>query len=351
MSRLNLFICLLLPVLLILGCSEVVDLKTRPGASQLLVFGRITDGLEGNFIELSRTSVLNGEQEPVTGAVVRVFAGDGNTEYYRETESGKYELANETLIGQPGMIYYLEIDVPGGSTYRSTPETMPENNTVDILDFEAGPIRIPIQNNAEISRNMVSLFMRTEFLDVDQEFYVRWNLLETYLFPERPKMVDSPDYPPQWCYITNDLEGQSVFLHDGSTLKNPVISRRLMTRRLADNAFVSSYYFQVVRSSLTKDAYRYWNEVDQVANAQGSIFDRPLAAVQSNIYNIDDPEEEILGYFEVSTMDTTRLLIRENDTPFAISTPCPQSGPLTDECDNCLLLDNSEKVKPYFVAG
>lgn len=351
MSRLKVVIFLSLPILLIQACSEVVNLKTRADSSQLLVFGRITDGLEGNIIELSRTSALNGEQEPITGAVVRGFAGDGNTEYYREVESGKYELANESLIGQPGMIYYLEIDVPGESTYRSISETMPENNTVDILDFEAGAIRTPIQNNAEISRNMVSLFMRTEFLNVDHDFYVRWNLLETYLFRERPKMVNSPDAPPQWCYITNDLEGQSVFLHDGSALKNSVISRRLMTRRTADNAFVSSYYLQVVRSSLTKDAYRYWTEINQVANAQGSIFDRPLAAVQSNIYNIDDPEEDILGYFEVSNVDTTRLLIRENDTPFSISTPCPLFGPITDECDNCLLLDNSAKVKPYFVTG
>ncbi|MCE7992173.1 MAG: DUF4249 domain-containing protein [Roseivirga sp.] len=351
MSRLKLVISLLLPVLLVQGCSEVVNLKTELGPSQLLVFGRITDGLEGNIIQLSRTSTFNGEQEPVTGAVVKVVAEDGNTEHYLEVESGEYELANESLTGQPGMSYYLEIDVPGGKTYRSTPEIMPENNTVDILDFEAGPIRIPIENNAEISRNMVSLFMRSEFLDVDQDFYIRWNLIETYLFPERPKMVNSPDYPPQWCYITNDLEGQSVFLHDGRVLKNPVISRRLMTRRLADNAFVSSYYFQVVRSSLTKGAYRYWDEVNQVANAQGSIFDRPLAAVQSNIYNIDDPDEEILGYFEVSNVDTTRLLIRENDTPFSISTPCPLFGPISDECDNCLLLDNSAKVKPYFVTG
>ncbi len=351
MKRLRMIIYLFLSMVLIQDCAEVVDLKTDPGASQLLVFGRITDGLEGNIIEISRTSPLNGEQDPVSGAIVRVVAESGESEVYRETDPGKYQLANEVLRGQPGRVYHLEIDLPGGAIYRSIPETMPDNNTVDVLDFEAGPIRIPIENNAVISRNMVSLFMQTEFEDLDKDFYVRWNLLETYLFPERPKEVNSPDYPPQWCYITNDLEEQSVFLHDGSTLKNPVIGRRLMTRRLADHAFVSSYYFQVVRSSLTKDAFRYWNEINQVANAQGSIFDRPLAAVKSNIYNINDPEEEVLGYFEVSKSDTTRLLIRANDTPFAISTPCPRFGPLTDECDNCLILSNSQKVKPYFVTG
>lgn len=351
MERQKSVIYLLLSMLFLQACSDVVDLKTSPGESQLLVFGRITDGLEGNVIELSLTSAINGEQTPVSGAAIRVIAENGDAETYQEAEPGRYELANETLTGQPGMAYHLEIDIPGGKTYRSIPAIMPENNTVDILDFEAGAIRIPIENNAEISRNMVSLYMRSEFQDVDSDFYVRWNLLETFLFPERPKEVDTPDFPPQWCYITNDLEEQSVFLHDGSTLKNQVIARRLMTRRLADNAYVSNYYFQVVRSSLTQDAYRYWSEINQVANTQGSIFDRPLAPVKSNIYNVDDPGEEVLGYFEVSKVDTTRVRILANDLPFAVSTPCPPFGPLTDECDNCLLLDNSQKVKPYFVTG
>ena len=162
-------------------------------------------------------------------------------------------------------------------------------------------------------------------------------------------MVFIPDPPPQWCYITNDLEEQQVFLYDGSKLKATEIARRFMTSRLADKAFVSEYYFQAVRSSLTADAFRFWDELNEVTNSQGSIFDRPMGPVVGNLFNVNNPDERVLGYFEVSQVDTTRILVRAEDTPFDIRLPCPQVGQVGPECFDCLVLDNSVKEKPHWV--
>lgn len=334
----------------LVGCSEVIDLGTRPGESQLLIFGRITSGLEGNFVEIARTSPVNNEQTPVMDASVFVVSASGEREQYRRLTLGQYQLLNGTLMGQPGETYHLEVTLSDGSQYRSVPATMPERMAEDVLDFEPRSVEIRLENNqGTIRRNVVDFFMTTRILEPENDNFIRWNLIETYIFPERFKMVNIPDPPPQWCYITNDLEQQQVFLYDGSTLKANEIARRFMTSRLADKAFVSEYYFQAVRSSLTSDAFRFWDELNEVTNSQGSIFDRPMGPVNGNLFNVNNPDERVLGYFEVSQVDTTRILVRTEDTPFDIRLPCPQVGPVGPECIDCLVLKNSIKEKPHWV--
>lgn len=337
-------------LLLLCACAEVVDLNTSPGPAQLLISGRITSGLEGNIIQIATTSPINNGQRPEERALVYVVSEDGTREQYMPMEEpGFYELENSVLIGQTGTKYHLEVELRDGRTYRTEPEEMPGRVGQDFLDFEAGAIRIINENRIEISRNAVRLFMRTEIPNPDTDHFIRWNILETFLFPERPQIVDSPDFPPQWCYITNDLEEQSVFLYDGSELKTNEIARRLMTTQFSKDDFAVEYYFQVAQSSMTREAHRYWSDIYQVTNAQGSIFDRPMAPVVGNVFNVNDPDEEVLGYFEVSHVDTTRILLTARDLPFAVTKSCPVAGFVGPECTNCLLLDNSEKKKPHFL--
>ena len=337
-------------LLALCACADVVDLNTTPGDAQLLVFGRVTSGLEGNIIQIATTSPINNGQQPEERAMVYLVHEDGERERYMPTsEPGVYELENTTLIGQPGESYHVEIQLVDGRRYHSVPEKMPQKAGQDHLDFEAGPIRIINENRIEISRNAVQLYVRSEIFDTEVDSYIRWNLLETFLFPERPQIVDTPDFPPQWCYVTNDLEEQAVFLYDGSELKTNEIARRLMTTQFSRDDFAVEYYFQVVQSSMTREAHRFWSDIYQVTNAQGSIFDRPMAPVVGNVFNVDNPDEDVLGYFEVSQVDTTRIMLNAQDLPFAVSRSCPLAGFVGPECSNCLLLKNSEKKKPHFL--
>lgn len=336
-------------LLLCTACSEVIDLRVDSGVSRLLVYGRLTSGLEGNIIELARTSTNEAGQQPVNGARITLVAGNGARGEYTGIDNGKYQLDNNQIIGVPGESYHIEIALSNGQQYRSEPAIMPASAAQDILDFESKTATITLQNGTSVRRNVVELYNRTEIADPDRDFYLKWDLVETFLFPERPKMVNVPDPPPQWCYITNDLEGQSIFLYNGKDLKNTEIARRKMTTRPVNSDLVSEYYFQVVQSSITTDAYRFWNEIEQVSNVKGSIFDRPLAAVSSNVFNVENPNEQVLGYFMVASADTTRILLRAEDLPFDIRVPCPVTGPAAPECLECLILDNSVKVKPHFV--
>ena len=334
------------------ACAEVIDLGNEQGPSQLFVYGRFTSGLEENLIQLATTSTFNGGQNPVENARITVVSETGAREEYAHIGDGLYELFNNEIIGQTGQQYHLEITLSDGRQYKSVPATMPGKVAQDYLDFEPRPIERLVTPNGIIRRNVIDLKVRTEIFDPEEDHYMRWNLLETWRFAESVKIRQRPTDPPLvfpfWCFLETELEPQSIFIYDGSELKLEEIPWRTMTERKHDSTFSVEYHFQVIQSSLTADAFRFWKELDQMANTQGSIFDQPLGPVRSNLFNVNDPKEQVLGYFEVSYVDTTRIQVHDEDVPFRVFLPCGLWPP-APECDNCLVLEGAKKVKPYWL--
>ena len=94
------------------------------------------------------------------------------------------------------------------------------------------------------------------------------------------------------------------------------------------------HYFTTLSHSITKEAYDFWNQVDVLTNASGSIFDLPPARIEGNFFNVNDPDEIVLGFFEVANTTLDRFFTVVSDSPF----PVPESG-----CD----FDPSDSFKVY----
>jgi hypothetical protein len=75
------------------------------------------------------------------------------------------------------------------------------------------------------------------------------------------------------------------------------------------------YSILVKQYSLSKEAYEFWNNLKQVNEAGGSIFDEQPYPVISNITCLNDPGEKVLGYFQVSAAKQVRkdITARELD--------------------------------------
>ena len=331
------------------ACAEVIDLGTEFSTPQLLINGRFTQGIHGNTIELAMTSAVNAQQEPLRGARIVLVAESGATEPYVEVKDGFYELLNEQILGEPGQAYHIEMTLPDGRLFRTDPAVMPNKVATDHLEWKARTQVIPVDRGGAITRNVVEFFVRTDIHNPEEEPLIRWNLMETYLFAEFTRHRGADD-PPLRCFVTKTLDVQNVLLYDGSELMANEIPRRTIVARKHDSTFYDAYYFHVVKSSLTPDAFRFWKQIEQTANAQGSIFDQPLAPIRSNVYNINDPADHVLGYFEVSYVDTARVLINDNDIHFRVNRPCrPSIMPEPPECWDCLLIDGATKDLPYWV--
>ena len=54
------------------------------------------------------------------------------------------------------------------------------------------------------------------------------------------------------------------------------------------------------------EGFHYWNELGAIRQGQGTLFDKQPALLQSNICNIEDEDEKVLGFFTMSGVQEVR---------------------------------------------
>ena len=102
----------------------------------------------------------------------------------------------------------------------------------------------------------------------------------------------------------------------------------------------------VSQLSLSEDAFVYWEQIQRNNSQSGSLFDPVPGNIPTNFENINDPNEDALGFFYVTQTDTLRRLIRpaEVNRPRRFCIAFPEG----EGCMNCLIRDNSTDVKPDY---
>lgn len=356
-------------VLMAFSCAEVIELKNDSEGGQLVIFGRITNGGMGNSVNITRTLPEGQDPEKVSGAVVRVIDSNGGEEQYVETSPGLYELARNVVQGQVGETYNLVVELDG-KTYTSSMQEMMPILAQDELRFELGTEDQITGTGTSISEDVVRIFANSTFETIPDEFYIRWAMEESYtVYGVDLPRSRFPRYTPAQCYIINELSAQDIFLVDGTEIRNTQLDNRQVAVRPIDFSFDTKHYFNIIQFGLNKDSHEYWKRLQSITTRQGSIFDVAPAAVRGN-FTSSDPAEDVFGFFEASSADTTRMLMTNNDIPVFFLDPCQitpedfsrifrevafecidclfQLKIVEPECIYCSLLPNSTRTRPSY---
>ncbi|MBO3698979.1 DUF4249 family protein [Roseivirga sp. E12] len=359
---------LVLISMLFTQCAEVIELNNQTSGGQLVIAGRITNGTMGNVVNISRALPEEQAPELISGALVKVIDQDGLEEAYVETAPGQYELCRDVVQGQVGGVYQLEVQVDG-KTYTSSLQEMMPILAEDELRFE-----LDIQDNTTgsgtaTSTDVVRIFANSTLNSLPEEFYIRWTMEESYTITGMNLPLRTfPRYSPQVCYIINELSAQEIFLVDGTEIRNVNLNNREVAVRPVDRSFSTKHYFNIIQLGLNRESHEYWSKLQSLTVRQGSIFDTPPAAVPGN-FQSSDPSEQVFGFFEASSADTTRLLMTNNDIPLFFLDPCQvdqetflriirvpfeciscliEREIVEAECIYCSLLPNSTLARPSY---
>ena len=320
-------------LVLTVSCIDRLDFLGETKEGQLVIYGLFTDVDERQVVTVSRTALSGLAPRGVPNAKVTVVSTSGARYPYTSLKTGEYELVGFRAI--EGLSYALEV-VVDGKVYLSKYEKVPELEAEDVLSFtfENEPFR------TDKPEYVFKVFSETKLPDTRDPIYLRWTIEETYLWPLawlRGTGIPPPQPPP--CFISDVIEPNRINLFDGSgtSTRNSTI---LLGRRSVDNSFQYPFFVTVKQLSITRDAYNYWERIKIVINNQGSLFDIPPAPVNGNIFNVNDSEETVLGYFEVAKTTTSRIYTTNADVPFYLLDPC-QFIPSTpddaypSECRSC----------------
>jgi hypothetical protein len=163
------------------------------------------------------------------------------------------------------------------------------------------------------------------YLDTDEaienEGYLRWEFEETWKFklpsPKRYDYISDTEIIilsniREYCWKKN-LSGAiltSPVLPGHNSIKN--VPLHFISPEKSDRLTVQ-YSILVRQYSISTKEYSFWENLKLVNETTGDIFDTQPYPVISNIYNIDNPEEKILGYFKVSSVQEKRIFILPDD--------------------------------------
>jgi hypothetical protein len=290
---------------------EESDLRT----GTIVINAHLTDQAGYQVIEISRSApLIYPSLDPVSGCLAEVIREDGELRIFSEYKPGYYRADLDASFLQTGSSYMLHVLTPEGKTYGSDFDKLRPVPAIDSLYYE-----VEINSFASESDSVSGVRFFCDFTYDHEDYeYIRWDLTETYEF-HNPNMkgfirdvdfrlkelTDTNNY--RICYITNELSTihsmSLAHLDFGIYIKKPFtfVPNIQQVQKLHHK-----YSLLVRQYSLGKEAFHYWNELKKNSQEQGWLFDSQPALLKSNIRNLNDENELVLGFFSMASVEEKR---------------------------------------------
>jgi len=320
-------------------CVEEYNPNISTEDNLLVVNGSIIQGNEQQTIVVSRsTSVKNPGFIAVENCNVFVTDDRNNIFQFEEEIPGKYNAKIDLKYLETGAKFKLTIETSNNLVYESAYEEIYDSPPIDSLYFfHETNYSDNTQSNENGIRLNVDVYSKEELTP-----YYRWKIHETwemrssntkidkmlagvkdefittYKFDSnnleyvRDKAIPIAEFyyfnKPDTFYICYlDSEVEEVFFSSTSNIVTN--SRKRVPLHFIPNGpkLSTRYSCLVSQYSLSEGAYNYWqNKVTEITES-GGLYNTQPSQNRSNIKNINNDQETVLGYFWVSAFKLKRV--------------------------------------------
>lgn len=323
MSKNPIYLILLFSVLFS-ACTDPYKLQTTSFEEAIVIEATITNELKRQEIKVSKTYKLE-ETGPssVTNATVVVTDDAGNT-YTFTPENGTY-LSDEIFQAVAGRTYKLNVTTSDGKSYSSKNEQL--TAVSEITSVTATDEIVASERGVQIRVN--------SFDPTGNAKYYRYKYDETY-------KVIAPKWVGSYAIISEDLntttwsstdyiqihprtyEARTCYSSNSSTNINVATTSTLSEDRIenypvrfisAQNDIISHRYsINVIQYVQNLESYTFYKTLGEISGTGGSILSQNQPGFFSgNIYSDSDPDEKVIGFFEVSSVSQQRIFFNHDD--------------------------------------
>lgn len=284
------------------GCIQEADVPIGENQRILVVEGGVSTVPKSHLISIARTAnyagILDGgEVIKETGATVVVRDSEGNSIFFEEGEvEGNYYSPPE-FAAEIGKSYTLLIQTSDGEVFNSIPQTVEATPAIDAL------VPVFVTKTDPVTQfDVYGLEVYSSFKDSEERDYYLWSTRGVYSISARPDLhTDALGNPtPKDCCATCWVSENRI--SEFRTVNDELFNgdqRNEIVAFIEDDGhrFDSKYYLKVEQSKIPSEAYEFYKILNQLAEIDGDIFDPPPVTSRGNIINIDDPDQNIIGYF------------------------------------------------------
>lgn len=338
------------------SCLEMYNAEEASSVKTLVVDALITDDKENQTITLSRSTLTVAPVwDPVSGANIVVVDKGNNVFSFNESRvnPGIYEgnIPFEFLV--PGNAFKLSFNFEG-KDYESNFEDLLSCPNVDSVYYEIN--NEYFGNNNKLPERGIEFFLDVK-ANNDQSKHFKWILDETYEYHAtwpiekywNARWHEKPaNYSYFVCYKTEAVNSiytaTTVHLDENVYLKFPLHFVNNQTQRL-----YYRYSLLVKQLSMTPKAFDFWEALKKNNQSSGELFDSQPVNVKGNIVCLTKSDENILGYFGVSSVKTKRISIDEfRDLIYDYNVFCTQQ--FIDTKSLTFIIESPRYTWPIYVA-
>jgi len=301
------------------ACIEPYDAEIDGLTELISIEGSIIKGDPLQHVVISTTtSVLEKEFKPLRGCEVIVLDELNNEFIFAENFMGTYSLTiNDDLLVN-NRKYKLMITTPTGDKYESQYETINSTNEIDTVYYE---IEKKIETFSNEEFNGLQFYIDVKASDSISRYF-RWNLTETYEYTttgfisyiNRMEDEEFEKYipPDKWkvyrCWVSKEVPGiyvsNTINLTVNEKKKIPLQYVSTLTNRLK-----IKYSLLVSQYTLNEGAYNYWQQNKIATEESGGLYTSQPGQTITNLNNVNNSTEKVLGYFWASSRTENRIFI------------------------------------------
>jgi len=353
---------LLVLTLISFSCLDEIDLVQGNALPDGIVMqGRInveTDGVADVQVRLERLFQFENSNRPerVVTATLTVENSEGQSldlpfrdGAYRATVAS----GDASFRIAPGIGYRLLVQTIEGEMYETDFDVLP---APILLESAAASIGLTLVedlngNPAQEPAIFYDVTGPVTYTDGTPAF-IRWTLEQTHKVTDLPEISPFLGNDPKPCYVTLPFESDELFLF--SSLESP--SQRVdgfpLGVQVIDFRYAEGNVMTIYQEALSRSAYDYFNQVNQIASRDASLFEPPGGPVQGNARDVNGLTSNVFGYFYASNRSLARVAVSPEDAMnpgfFCPLVRAPTVFPNPNACDDCQMLSGSDVNRPDF---
>lgn len=272
----------ILLVLFLASCIDPITLEQDGEVKVLVVEGGISTDFGPHTIKLTKSAqygdVFIGEIKNELGAKLFIRDQFGNTVSLFENGRGVYTTP-ANYRGEVNRSYTLIIITKDGVEYQSYPELL--SRVPEIDNVSVTYVDVPIKKEDLGSTFISGVEVYVDYKDPSEiANYYKWETGGTYSLKTHPELYTPPRSPSpvpkqccELCYTTEENIAISISsdrFYNGNPFKSKVLF-------IEDDGvrFSEKYIIEIEQLSISKDAYEFYELLNNQLSIKGNIFDPP----------------------------------------------------------------------------
>lgn len=308
-------------LLILQACVYDFDPDVSNYENRLVVYSLISNLPEIVEAKLSRTMAINDiVATPETGAEISISNRQGVILQLNETGSGVYT-SSELFQAIEGEEYKLTIQTSDGSVYESDFETLTTsypiaNITYDFESYETNELdeivkgyRFYVDSDAPGAENAHFRY------EMDETYKIVMPLTATYFVTGSTSENPGEHIPVRFenvCYQSADID-EFYLASPTDYSSNKIVKFPITFVHDQSSRLLYKYCLNVKQYSMSESTYRFWkSQAENIGTS--TLYSTHSFQVTGNIKNINDPDDSVLGIFEVSGVSNKRVFV--DDYPY-----------------------------------